>query len=68
MVVIGKTGVGKSSLCNILAGKEHDDDEFPSSDSMDPVTNYTTGKKVMWRGEEGNVPFYEWHLQLTKYT
>ena len=57
MVVIGKTGVGKSSLCNVLAGKDPDDTEFPASDSMDPVTNVTTGKEVLWRGKQGNTLF-----------
>ena len=57
MVVIGKTGTGKSSLCNILAGKDHNDSLFPSNNSMDPGTNKTTGQEVLWRGRRGQ-PFY----------
>ena len=53
VVVIGSTGTGKSSLCNILAGKSHDDDVFPVSAEMASCTNKTTGKTVEWRGRSG---------------
>ena len=53
MVVIGSTGTGKSSLCNVLAGRDHDDDVFPASAEMASCTNKTTGKTVEWRGRRG---------------
>ena len=51
MVVIGSTGSGKSSICNVLAGNQHDGNLFPASSSMKPCTNKTTAKKVYWRGD-----------------
>jgi len=50
IVVIGSTGTGKSVICNVLAGKKHDDKEFPVSEDMDPCTNMTVAKRVSWRG------------------
>jgi len=51
LVVIGSTGTGKSSICNVLAGRKHDDkDYFPASGAMESCTNKTTAKRVNWRG------------------
>ena len=52
MVVIGSTGTGKSTLCNVLSGKAHDDNSnFPTSEEMESCTNKTTAKEVFWRGD-----------------
>ena len=58
MVVIGMTGTGKSTLCNILSGQKHDNEEmFPVSQNMDSCTNITTAERVCWRGSSSNFPF-----------
>ena len=44
MAVIGSAGAGKSSLCNIFAGKRHDDDTFPVGDELTSCTYTTSGK------------------------
>ena len=38
IVVIGSTGSGKSSFCNILAGKDADDALFPIGHDMQSKT------------------------------
>ena len=51
MVVIGSTGVGKSTFCNLVAGRGHDDDKvFKVSPSGDSCTNTTSSDEVKWRG------------------
>merc|ERR1712126_47618 len=51
LLVIGATGTGKSTLCNVLAGRKHDDGSlFPVSDAMSSCTNKTTAKNLLWRG------------------
>lgn len=51
LVVIGSTGTGKSSICNVLAGRDHNDkDFFPVSGAMESCTNKTTARRVNWRG------------------
>ena len=58
LVVIGATGTGKSTLCNILAGRKHDDDSlFPVSGDMSSCTNKTTAKDLHWRGIRNDLPF-----------
>ena len=53
LVVIGSTGTGKSTLCNVLSGRRHNDAKFfPVSDSMESCTNKTTLKTVKWRGKD----------------
>jgi len=49
MIVIGPTGVGKSTFCNIVAGK----DLFPVSFGGQSCTNETSGKEIEWRGSGG---------------
>jgi ABC-type transport system involved in cytochrome bd biosynthesis fused ATPase/permease subunit len=46
IVVIGQTGTGKSTLANVLAGKEPDDALFPAGHEMKSKTNVTTVKNV----------------------
>ena len=53
MAVIGSAGAGKSSLCNIFAGKRHDDGTFPVGDELTSCTYTTSGKTVEWRGTSG---------------
>ena len=55
MAVIGSAGVGKSSLCNVLAGLSHDDNAFPVSDELTSCTYKTTGEIIEWRGTSGRV-------------
>ena len=53
MIVIGPTGVGKSTFCNVIAGKDPMDKFFPVSDSGESVTNKTSGEEIEWRGSGG---------------
>ena len=41
VLIIGKTGVGKSSLCNVIAGKAHNDPLFPVSAASKSCTQNT---------------------------
>ena len=56
IVVIGATGTGKSTLCNLLAGKGPTDDLFPAGRSMSSMTFATTVQKVR---KEDNVKILE---------
>ena len=42
LLLIGKTGSGKYSLCNRLSGHEARSDIFPQSSAPDPCTTETT--------------------------
>jgi small GTP-binding protein len=53
IVVIGSTGVGKSSLLNTLCGSK--ENEFYVSASGQSVTNETTSKIFKWRNSENKV-------------
>ena len=53
VVVLGVTGAGKSTLCNVLTGKTpngEDEDGFPSSASPNTCTYKTVGKRANWLG------------------
>ncbi len=52
VVVLGKTGSGKSSLCNVIAGKKHDDIDFPTSSDAKSCTQEVNNRKVNFLGEE----------------
>ena len=47
--MLGASGVGKSALCNTLAGKDPHADLFPVSAKMDPETLHVRSKTVQWR-------------------
>ena len=54
MIVIGPTGVGKSTFCNVIAGRDPTDSSvFPVSDSGDSCTNKTSSTEIEWRGSGG---------------
>ena len=54
MIVIGPTGVGKSTFCNVITGRDPTDNSvFPVSDSGESVTNKTSGEEIEWRGSGG---------------
>ena len=46
ILVIGSSKEGKSSLCNILAGMNHNDNFFVNTERSTAV------KKISWRGNE----------------
>ena len=51
VAVIGPTGSGKSTLCNILCGRAHDDEkDFKSSNGMKSCTDKTCIVETKWRG------------------
>jgi len=52
ILVIGKTGTGKSTLCNVLAGKEYDADYFKTSSEGKSCTQNTKFKNVFFNGDE----------------
>ena len=49
--MFGKTGTGKSSLCNILEGKKHDADYFKTSSDPTSCTQKTKVADVNWIGD-----------------
>ena len=52
ILVIGKTGTGKSTLCNVLAGKEYDADYFPTSSDGRSCTHKTKFANVFLNGDK----------------
>lgn len=52
MLIVGKTGTGKSTLCNILTVMEADSDMFPVSAEATSKTHATTIKDAFFRGNQ----------------
>ena len=52
VIVVGATGDGKSTFCNVIAGKKHNDKEFPVSRLGKSMTQETIKKEVKWRGND----------------
>ena len=52
LLVIGKTGTGKSSLCNVIASLEHDAYIFPVSANSESCTQETKFANVLFNGDE----------------
>ena len=52
LLVIGKTGTGKSSLCNVIAGEESGHDIFPVSAAAEACTNVTQFADINFNGNE----------------
>jgi GTPase SAR1 family protein len=52
IVVVGNTGVGKSSLLNLLAGKKG---LFPEGFGAHSITGLTESKQSTWLGKPGNI-------------
>ena len=50
MIVIGESGNGKSTCCNILAGESHDSTMFPATEDSQLRTQQTTIKHVYFKG------------------
>ena len=51
VIVIGATGSGKSTFCNVMAGKRANDRLFPVG-HVDSRTTTTTSNKVNWMGND----------------
>ena len=52
LLVIGKTGAGKSSLCNVIAGEESDREIFPVSAGAEGCTNVTQFANINFNGNK----------------
>ena len=56
IVVIGAPGSGKSSLCNVISGRIHNDNKvFPVSSSMESCTGVTKQSSELWQGKDFNI-------------
>ena len=51
LLVIGKPGSGKSTVCNVLSGCKHDDKRFETSPGSDSCTRTTTFRNVCFNND-----------------
>ena len=54
LLIIGKTGTGKSALCNRISGQKFDSDIFPVSGEATSCTQNTTLGLVNFNGDHEN--------------
>ena len=52
LLIIGKTGTGKSSLCNVVSGLDHDAKVFPVSASAESCTQSTQFADVLFNNDK----------------
>ncbi|XP_075254542.1 uncharacterized protein LOC142345961 isoform X2 [Convolutriloba macropyga] len=51
LLVIGKTGTGKSTLCNVIAGLDPESDWFPVSSAAESCTKTTQFGNILFNGD-----------------
>ena len=52
LLIIGKTGTGKSSLCNVITGYDHNADIYPVSSDPESCTQRTKFANVFFNGDQ----------------
>jgi len=52
LLIIGRTGSGKSSLCNVITGYDHDADIYPVSSDAESCTQRTKFVDVYFNGDK----------------
>lgn len=52
VIVIGATGAGKSTFCNVISGYKPNGDKFPVGSGINSKTIRTIREDVSWKGKE----------------